>query len=200
MANLNPDIPRGFSPVETLSGAPVSGKIRVFQKAVGYATAIGVGDAVLLHTDGKVQLAVAGQPVLGVVTGFGGSTNQIFGDADGFDPDNLDTPYVSPASTGNSVLVCLADDVVFSCQSNGIPDQVVGSFGVLIPTAIGSARQSQMEVDITGTSATDDVQILEFPYFNSAGTAGGDNGNVNDPTIANAEVNVVFVDTTFAQV
>ena len=200
MANSNVDKPRGFTPVRTLSGAPVSGKMEVFPIGAS-EVALGVGDAVEL-VSGAIGRAETNDSVLGVVMAFGSTTAFEFGDSDGFNPDRLNTPSLSLASTaGQTALVCLANDVVFSCQTDdsSTTDPVIGAFADLISTVVGSGNNSQMEVD-TNVVTNTDTQIVDIPFFNSAGPdAGSDNGNVNDAAEVNAEVHIIFTDVVFGQ-
>ena len=55
MAYPTVDAPYGLIPVKTLSGAPMTGAIRQYRIASGYATAIFKGDAVKLVTGGTVE-------------------------------------------------------------------------------------------------------------------------------------------------
>lgn len=195
MANAN--VERGFRPVQTLSGAPVSGKMRVFDLDASAAT-LAVGDVVVLSADGNVDIfTTAGSAILGVAMGFGSSSGIEFGDADGFDPENLDAPYKHTTGTAGKILVCLADDVVFSAQSTGIPDQNEGETFEILATAVGSNTRSQMEADVTGNPVTADGVVVEYPTFNSAN--GTTNSGYNDTAAANAEVHVLFTNTAFAQ-
>lgn len=194
----NADVPRGFRPVRTLSGAPVSGKMEVFPVGSDNAERMAVGDAVNLESDGELALAATNDAVLGVIMGFGDASNVEFGAADGFDPENLDSPSVRAASTAKNVLVCLADDVVFSCQTDdgSITDPVRGVAYDLVATASTTQNISQMEID-TQTTTNGDFMVVEIPTFNSAN--GTTNSGYNDTGAVNAEIYGIFTDTQFAQ-
>jgi len=205
MANV--DNPRGFKPVKTLSGAPISGKIKSFPVSSSYAGTLAVGDAVLLNA-GNVQRAVSGSDVLGVVAYIGsGTSNTTFGEAESFDPTDLTDPGILPGSTGGVVGVVLANDVVFEAQTDDSSTApVVGAGLDLVATAAvaGTNTQSVMEVDHDGSPAANsgagDAKVFEVPEFNSENLKATAPTNKNDGTSANAAVHVVFTSPTFAQV
>lgn len=194
----NADVPRGFRPVRTLDQSPLSGKLQVFD--IGASEGVmAIGDAVEISS-GAIGRAESNDSILGVVVAFGNSGSVEFGDADGFDPERLDSPQVSQASTaGQTALVCLANGVVFSCQTDdgSTTDPVVGTAYDIVPgTVTASSTISSMEID-TQTTTNGDFQIVEVPYFNSAN--GTTNSGINDTGAVNAEVFGIFTDVVFGQ-
>lgn len=194
MANV--DKPRGFEPVRTLSGAPVSGKMEQFPISSGYATIIGVGDAVQLSAAGNVERATTNATFLGVVMGIGNTSGITFGNAETFDPDRLGTAsQISQASTAQVATVCLANDVVFAVQTDDSSTALVVGEDLDLPVAVAltaASLGSNQEID-TEASTNDDVKVVAIPTYNSA------SGGTNDASAANAEAHVIFNSITFGQ-
>lgn len=79
----NTDTPFGLRPVRDLNGAPYNGAVETYSTAAGDATAIFIGDPVILSgtsqtIDGviyrDVDQAATGDVIAGVVVGFGAAT------------------------------------------------------------------------------------------------------------------------------
>lgn len=67
MPNLN--TPRGFLPVGTLDGSPLSGALRAYRIASGYSTNIFQGDVVKFLTTGFINKSAAGDLSRGIFAG-----------------------------------------------------------------------------------------------------------------------------------
>lgn len=142
----------GFRPVKTKSGAPWNGMANLYFIPSTDGTAVYVGDVVKLagsaSTDGTaptVQLAAAGDAIVGVVVGFMAN------------PDNLNVGGTyRAASTDRYVWVCDDPNIVLVAEaSNGTP--AAADIGLNINHATGSPSatfaRSGAYLDV-GTKAT----------------------------------------------
>lgn len=113
---------RGFTPVKHTSGAPYNGQGNLYAIAAADATALFIGDPVVLDGSANaagiatVTKAAATGPVLGVITGFVPVN---------LDPATgsmtagsvvLDTPQYRAASTARYVFVEDSDDVIYEVE------------------------------------------------------------------------------------
>lgn len=123
----------GFKPVYHGNGSPFNGKATLYYMASSYATAAYVGDVVKLvagadSTNGirTVELAAAGNAVVGVIVGFMA------------DPTNLNVGGTGrAASTARYVWVADSPDLVFEAEaSNGTP--LYSDVGLNVNHAVGS--------------------------------------------------------------
>jgi hypothetical protein len=123
----------GFKPVKHLSGAPYNGQANLYYMASGYATAAYVGDVVKIvtaaDTTGRaqtVELAAAGNAVVGVIVGFLP------------EPTNLDVSGTyRAASTARYCWVADSPDTIFQAEaSNGTP--VYSDLGLNVNHAVGT--------------------------------------------------------------
>lgn len=161
----NTDAPRGAVPIKHLDGSPWNGAFSEYNIADAYNTAIYFGDFVKMTATGNIELAAAGNTILGVFQGcdYRDSTNKpVF------------SPYW-PASTstfnteGAKARVIDATDVIFEMQmdSDGaVPAQAdIGTNADFIATHTGSTLTgfSKEEVDTsTCTTATANLRVLRF--------------------------------------
>lgn len=161
----NTDAPRGAVPIKHLDGSPFNGATGSYKIADTYNTAIYTGDFVKMTATGYVELAAAGNTILGVFQG----CNYV---------DSTGKPQWSPywpASTstyntqGAEALVVDAPDVIFEMQMDSdsvVPSQAdVGTNADFIATHTGSTLTgiSKEEVDTsTCTTATANLRILRF--------------------------------------
>ena len=167
----NPDRPNGFTPVKTLSGAPVSSVIRAIGVADGED--IFIGDMVNLESGLADPMATNDAAILGAVVGIGKIVNGQYVSA--FDPDNL-VPvfYDDSASTHTDycVFYAPATDCIFEVQSNANLDLVPGSPCDLVDgTGSSTSGRSVQEV---GTNTNSDFVVVEIPAYPN-----------NDSTLAN---------------
>jgi len=129
MANAN--APFGLRPVRYKSGAPYNGAANLYSVAAGDATALFVGDPVIIAGTGDadgistVTRAAAGDRITGVVVGFapvpGASAGAVTAVNRGY----------RTASTADYVLVADDPNLLFECQEDS-------DGGALAVTAIGN--------------------------------------------------------------
>lgn len=166
MANL--DRPSGFKPVKHLSGAPWNGKANVYYFKSTYATAVFIGDAVVLAGSSdatamypSVEQAAAGDTaIVGVVIGFGTDPSLMA------NPDNLAMKY-KLASTEMYALVVDDPFVIFEVQedsvSNNLDADMVGlNTNITVGSGSTTTGLSGMELDSsdTGTDTAGQLRIL----------------------------------------
>lgn len=167
----NPDRPNGFTPVKTLSGAPLSAVIR----AVGVADGedIFIGDMVNLESGLADPMATNDAAILGAVVGVGKKVNGKIVSA--FDPGKLvPTFYDDSASTHTDyvVFVAPATDCIYEVQSNADLDLVVGSPCDLVDGA--GNELTGRSIQEVGTNTNSDFVVVEIPQYED-----------NDSTLAN---------------
>jgi hypothetical protein len=168
----NPDRPNGFTPVKTLSGAPVSAVIRAIGVADGED--IFIGDMVNLESGLADPMATNDAAILGAVVGVGKIVNGKFVGA--FDPSNLNPGvyYDDSASTHTDycVFYAPATDCIFEVQSNADLDLVVGSPCDLVD-GVGSTTSGR-SIQEVGSNTNSDFVVVEIPQYPD-----------NDSTLAN---------------
>jgi len=163
----NPDAPFGFRPVRHLNGNVWNGgTIRCYVSA-SYATALYVGDPVLLEPTQANRVTTVRCPTviqsaltsgiycLGIITSFQP------------DPDNLSLQY-RPASTARFCNVCVDPDVVFHVRDDGgaiLDENTIGGNAVGINTETGNdiTGISGFEMDAGTTTAPAENAI--YPLF-----------------------------------
>jgi len=161
----NTDAPRGAVPIKHLDGSPYNGAFTEYLIANAYNTTIYFGDFVKMTATGYVELAAAGNTILGVFQGCD------YRDANG----NVVFSKYWPASTstfnseGAKARVIDAPDVIFEMQmdsDSATPSQAdVGTNADFIATHTGltTTGLSREEVDTsTCTTATANLRILRF--------------------------------------
>jgi len=161
----NTDAPRGAVPIKHLDGSPYNGAFSEYLIANAYNTAIYTGDFVKMTATGYVELAAAGNTILGVFAGCD------YRDSNG---KPVFSPYW-PASTstfnseGAKARVIDAPDVIFEMQmdsDSATPSQAdVGTNADFIATHTGltTTGLSREEVDTsTCTTATANLRVLRF--------------------------------------
>lgn len=161
----NTDAPRGAVPIKHLDGSPYNGAFTEYLIADTYNTTIYFGDFVKMTATGYVELAAAGNTILGVFQGCD------YRDANG----NVVFSKYWPASTstfnseGAKARVIDAPDVIFEMQQDSdtnTPAQAdIGTNADFISTHTGSTLTglSKEEVDTsTCTTATANLRILRF--------------------------------------
>lgn len=124
MANANR--PAGLVPISYMDGSPWNGKATVYHIPSTDGNAFAIGDPVTLNGTGDsngvpgITLATAGtgNPVLGVVVGFGST---VYGGA-GADPNALFSGTVIPATKTHDYYVMVCDDpnVIYEIQEGGV--------------------------------------------------------------------------------
>lgn len=138
----------GFAPVRHLTG----GTIRPSEREIlySYATKIYKGDPVKLASDGTIQLAAAGDRILGI---FGGCS---WVDSDG--TPRFESRWTAPAATLGSIngKAIVFDDpmIVFAVRSGGTPAQTnVGNLADHV-AGTGSDLTGNSGAYLSGTMAT----------------------------------------------
>lgn len=159
MANV--DAPMGLRPVRHLDGSPYNGKVEPFIVPAADATALFVGDPVMLlagaSADGipYVKKATAGVKLVGVCT----SVN--------YNDENLNDRY-RLASNERLVFVCTGADVIYEVQEDSDTSTLaaadVWKFADLTAVAGNTSTGiSNVELDSnTAVSTTAQVRILRL--------------------------------------
>jgi len=161
MANI--DSPFGLKPLEYLSGAPWNGQARRYSIASGYATALYIGDPVVLagsaETAGKYPTVEKATLTDGTYT---------IGPIVAFEPiasdPNLSILY-SPASTAQYCWVADDPNIIFEIQMDSDTDLAagdIGSNGCMVETHSGSTTSglSGIEADESSFAGVDTSQPL----------------------------------------
>lgn len=162
MANV--DSPFGLKPVRTLSGAPYSASIREFSTATGDATAIFIGDPVILSgtsqtIDGQVYLdvdqAATGDVIVGVVVGV--------------KPVTAESLKYRAASTQRILRVATAPDLLYEIQEvSGGTALTANDAGLNANFVVGSGSTTtgysgvELNNATEATTNTLDLQIVDF--------------------------------------
>lgn len=171
MANAN--VAFGLKPVSDAAGTPYNGSLETVYHAVGDATALYIGDPVVIDggadTAGvrSVIRANAGGPFTGVVQGFlpDGTTNMA-----GY----------GAASTAYYLLICSDPDALFEIQEDGVggaiaaadiglnasvvvaaPNAYTKRSGVMLDTST-KATTAGLELKIKGIAQRPDNALAEF--------------------------------------
>lgn len=184
----NTDRPNGFTPVKTLSGAPVSGLIRRYEAADRSADTTGnhgdiyIGDAVALSSGKVIPANGNGTTILGVVVGIEVTPTQMHGGQVPADVGNLSKQYLAAADSGY-VYVAPANDVLFEVQSASDLDLLIdgqADINSAANTAHGNQTTGRSNMELT-TAAGNDVSVVEYMTAPD-----------NDRTLTNARYIVKF--------
>lgn len=147
----------GLRPVRHINGAPWNGQVIQCYVSSSYATALFVGDPVLLTPTLAEKDTTGRYQTINKSAGTDGTI--IFGVIVGFEPDpnNLNRIY-NPASTERIAYVCVDKTVLYAVRGDGggTPSKVfVGQNAVMIATTTGSTTTglSGMELDEGTTTA-----------------------------------------------
>lgn len=152
MANV--DAPFGLRPVMHKSGAPYNASPRPYYVPAGDATALFIGDPVIIVGDSNDNEILGFPPgsLSEVTRATVGDTNAITGVIVGVHPDTRDSLTYRAASTERVVYVADDPDLMFEIQADGtLTADSVGLNAVLIATHSGSTTTglSGMELDTT---------------------------------------------------
>ena len=153
----NKDRPNGFRFAKSLTGAPVSAMIRLYNVDSSNSTAVFLGDAVTLEADGNVAPAASGNTILGVVVGVG-VDNVDHGETGYYNPANLEQRHL-PGSTAGIVGVIPAEGNLFEVQTATALDLAQGDPADLSAGA-GSTTTGVSAHEIT-TASNNDVKVVE---------------------------------------
>ncbi|HYC65582.1 MAG TPA: hypothetical protein VEC14_12690 [Reyranellaceae bacterium] len=155
--------PFGFKPYRHLSGGVI--RAREYPIATGYATALCTGDPVKLASDGTIELAAAGERILGVFQGVAyvdSGGNQVF------------TSRWPASTTATDIKASVIDDknVSFRVQSGGTPAQTnVGNLADHV-TGTGSAYTGQSAAYLNATMGTGAAGFRILGLIKEAGNSG----------------------------
>lgn len=119
MANVNK--PFGFRPIGHLNGNPWNGQTKKFLIEDDYATALYIGQAIVVTATGPIDDPTGWYPAINAATA--GDDQPILGVIVSFDPIDAtgvehSTPY-SPASSGRYANCVVDPDVIFIIQDDG---------------------------------------------------------------------------------
>ena len=158
----NPTGSFGLKPVRHQDGSPWNGATVRCYISASYATALFVGDPVLLSPTLAEKEATGKHPTINASAGTAGTI--IKGVITSFepDPDNLTRTY-SPASTAGWANVCMGGDVVYEIRGDGggtITSVIPGQNAVMIATSAGSTASglSGFDLDEGTTTAPNTTQ------------------------------------------
>lgn len=161
MANF--DAPFGLTPIQYAWGGAYDGRTRPYLALSGYATALFIGDPVVITgTSNTVEtrgFAPGTLPVINKATA--GATNAITGVIVGFLPlSGFESTTYGAASTTRIALVADSPDLLFAVQddaSASLVSTVVGSNANLVFTHSGSIYTGRSGVEILASTATNDA-------------------------------------------
>lgn len=176
----NPDAAFGLRPIRRFDGAAWSGQTQKMLVEDSYATAIFIGDPVIITGVAGSDDATGHYNVANVATA--GDGNRIAGVVVSVDPDpdNLNRIYL-PASTGGYINVVTDPNVVFAVQDDAQATLDSGSVGDNAVLAAGSGGStvtglSSWELDASDTPASDaSNQVLIVGVHNRPDQSVGDN-------------------------
>lgn len=130
----------GLSPVRHIDGSPWNGVTVPCYVSASYATALFVGDPVLLSATLAEKDTTGTKPTINVAPGQTAGT-VLNGVITSFEPIDRDSNVYNPASTERIANVCMDPSVVYHIRGNGggTPSKVFpGQNAVMIATATGS--------------------------------------------------------------
>lgn len=166
----NADAPFGFRPAMNGAGG-TPGRLTEYQIASAYATAIGFGDAVKLASDGTIQLATAGDQIIGVFLGVKYTAT----DGSFVFKKNWVASTASLTGSTNTALVNDDPDAIYEVISDTSTTQTsVGQFANLVASAVDSNGVSTMSVVHGGAETQFQITklITDRPVRNAAGNQG----------------------------
>lgn len=175
----NPDKPNGFRPVGTISGAPVSSRLKVVGVADGED--IFIGDMVNLESGLADPMATDDAAILGAVVGIGKYDKLTGSAATGLNVADLNTRFYDDSASTHTdyfVLVATADDCIYEVQSNADLDLAIGGNCDLVD-GVGNSTTGR-SIQEVGTSTNADFTVYAIPDYPD-----------NDSTLANTRYHVI---------
>ena len=159
----NPTGAFGLSPVRNLDGSPYNGATVPCWVSSNYATALFVGDPVLLSPTLTEKDPTGTMYTINASDGLSGSI--IRGVIVSFEPVDNESKVYRPASTNRIAHVCMDPDVVYQIRGDGggtLTSVVPGQNAVMIATASGSTTTgiSGFHLDEGTTTAQDTTQAF----------------------------------------
>lgn len=164
----------GFRPVKHTNGSPYNGQFNRYMVSASNATALNIGDLVVLGTDPALEDIPAGFGVYPAVQRASSATaSQIVGAVVGFEPDytNLNTSgMLRAASTRRVVYVADSPDTIFAVGQDGVGGVVAAaSVGLNCEIVVGTpattapfASTQRIDSSQVAATATLPVQIVGF--------------------------------------
>ena len=172
----------GLRPVRKFDGTPYNGQVIKCYVSASYATALYIGDPVLLSPTLAEKEATGKYPTINKSAGTAGVI--VLGAIVGFSPlpDDL-TKLYNPASTERYAYVAVGSDTVFSIRGDGgttLTSVVPGQNAVMIADSAGSTTTglSGMALDEGTTTAPNTTQNFTLHILsiaNKEDNAVGDN-------------------------
>ena len=166
-----PDQPYGFIPVRSKLGTPVSGTINLGWVDSSDATAIFIGDPVILDgtaNTAEVEGVGVGKKAVGMVPGYtratAGTTNRVSGVCVGVVPSDRDSTTYRAASTERLIYVCTDPHMVFSVQADAaVAVADVGRNSNILFATAGSTStgRSGAEADATTAAGATNQLLIE---------------------------------------
>lgn len=169
----------GFKPVKHLNGSPYNGQANIYEVPAGEATAIFVGDPVVLSSSASTSgypvvealaASAAGDVASGVLVGFVVGIMHTKFDAEGKMTTGsvaLDTPQYAPGSTKRFVLVADSPDLIFEGQADA--SVALASIGLNTGLNVGTHDTTtgnsvwQADGSAVNTTNTLPLQVVGFP-------------------------------------
>lgn len=182
MANFN--APTGLTPVMYAWGAPYDGRVRPYIAPSTYATALYIGDPVVItgtsNTTAVRNFPPGTLPEINKATA--GSTNAITGVIVGFLPlDGQTSNVYGAASTTRIALVADNPDLLYAIQDDGVAALAATSVGLnanVIYTVAGSTftGRSGVQLDSNGATAGATLQLTIISLMDRPDVEVGVNG------------------------
>ena len=151
----NPTGSFGLRPVRYVDGRPYNGQSVICYKSASYATAMYIGDPVLLSPTLAEKETTGKYPTVNVSAGTAGTL--IRGVVIGFVPSDRDSLVYSPASTEAYPIVCMDKDVIYEIRGDGggaLTSVVPGQNAVMIATSAGDTKYGTSGFDLDEGTTT----------------------------------------------
>lgn len=154
----------GLCPIRHLDGSPWNGNTIQCYVSANYATALFVGDPVLLSPTLAEKDTTGTKPTINASAGTDGTI--IFGVITSFEPTDRDSLVYNPASTERIANVCVDPSVIYKVRGDGggTPSKVFpGQNAVLIATATGSTVTGLSGFHLDEGTTTAPTTTQSFP-------------------------------------
>lgn len=178
----NADTPMGLKPIRHINGAPYNGAYREYYVPATYATALFVGDPVVITGTSNTSAIAGNAPGTLPEINKSGEGTKISGVIVGFapDPDGLERIY-NPASTERIVYVADDPDLVFEIQEDSDGGALAAtSVGLNAPLEFATSGStttglSGVELDSSGAATTNTLNFKIMRLVNRVDNAIGTN-------------------------
>jgi hypothetical protein len=155
MKMANPTGSFGLVPTRYIDGRPYNGQTVKCYISESYATALFVGDPVLLSPTLAEKETTGKYPTINASDGLAGSL--IRGVITGFEATNRDSLVYSPASEEAYAYVCMDKDVIYEIRGDGggaLTKVVPGQNAVMIATSAGDTNYGRSGFDLDEGTTT----------------------------------------------